>query len=432
MSHQLVLKFAQEGRPDAIETLMNAALHSQGITARVIQEGNRLFAFLESTHALNQAMIANFIGNGIARLDVKSIRQVDIVSYCVGNHSPAWECSIDLAALPLPLVSQTIEASLSLQPDLVADLIQLPAANPPAFPRQWSLNLLRKAPLFLLPAAIAAVYAFQPNSVPSDSEIATAARVFTAPAETFAPLQKMTEIGEATRAHLSAATLIQRAMDTAEGAATLSKSARSGADWNLIAQRWHEAMHLMKAVPLSDLSWEAAQLKAGDYEDQRDEALDRAKELGAIAAVPAASPQLDVPPAVSAVVPSISQANFEQLEFGDSYHKVAAILGSPGQGLSWSTRVIYRWERLDGAFLEAKFEGDKLVTPPNTWSPDAIPSLYANIQPGMSLQQIQDRLGAPNQATHSVSLMYRWQSEENGTLEATFVDDRLIYKSWSE
>ena len=440
MSQQLVLKFAQAGRPDAIETLMNAALQRQGVTARVIQEGQRLFAFLESTHALNQAMAVSFICGGIARLGIKSIHQIEILSYRLGEPLPTWQHSIDLASQIVPC-SQV--ATLTLQPDLVADLVQLPPGESPTSPFKWGsfkrpTALLKKASLVVLPAAaaIAGVYAFQPslrqNSAPTLSDVTAPAQAISSSVAAIAPLPQMTEIAETIRAQLNATTLVQRAVDTAEGAANLSKSARSGADWNLIAQSWHEAMHLMKAVPLSDVNWEAAQVKAKQYEAQRDQALQQAKELGAIATVPESSQHLPAPQQISPVMPTISQTSFEQIQFGDSYRKVAAALGSSGKGVSWSTRVIYRWEQLDGAFLEAKFEGDKLVSQPATWSPDTVPALYSRIQSGMSLPQIRDILGAPSQATHSVSLMYRWQSEAKGTIEATFVDDQLIYKSWDD
>lgn len=58
----------------------------------------------------------------------------------------------------------------------------------------------------------------------------------------------------------------QDASDKAIGAATISQSAQSALDWNLVAGMWQEAINLMKAVPKSSSTYALAQKKVVEYQ----------------------------------------------------------------------------------------------------------------------------------------------------------------------
>ena len=58
----------------------------------------------------------------------------------------------------------------------------------------------------------------------------------------------------------------QQAIDIASGAITISKSAVSRDDWNLVASQWQEAIKLLKAVPASSPKRAIAQTKAAQYQ----------------------------------------------------------------------------------------------------------------------------------------------------------------------
>jgi predicted aspartyl protease len=64
-----------------------------------------------------------------------------------------------------------------------------------------------------------------------------------------------------TNAHNS----LQQALDTATGAVTISQSALSRDDWNLVARRWQEAINLLKNVSASSRQYKTAQKKLKEY-----------------------------------------------------------------------------------------------------------------------------------------------------------------------
>lgn len=59
----------------------------------------------------------------------------------------------------------------------------------------------------------------------------------------------------------------QKATDIAAGAITISKSAVSRDDWSLVANRWQDAVKLLKTVPASSRQYKTAQKKLTEYQD---------------------------------------------------------------------------------------------------------------------------------------------------------------------
>jgi uncharacterized protein (DUF924 family) len=62
----------------------------------------------------------------------------------------------------------------------------------------------------------------------------------------------------------------QKAVNKGMNAATLTQSAKSKDEWNLVASEWQEAIALMKAVPLSHAQHTTAQQKAIEYQRNLD------------------------------------------------------------------------------------------------------------------------------------------------------------------
>jgi hypothetical protein len=58
----------------------------------------------------------------------------------------------------------------------------------------------------------------------------------------------------------------QDALDTAMSAATITQSAQSRDDWNLVVNRWETAINLLKAVPKSSPNYANAQKKIAEYQ----------------------------------------------------------------------------------------------------------------------------------------------------------------------
>lgn len=57
----------------------------------------------------------------------------------------------------------------------------------------------------------------------------------------------------------------QNAIDVATGAVTISKSAVSREDWNLVANHWQKSINLLKVVPSSSRHYKTAQQKLTEY-----------------------------------------------------------------------------------------------------------------------------------------------------------------------
>ncbi|MFP4099385.1 retroviral-like aspartic protease family protein [Coleofasciculus sp.] len=59
--------------------------------------------------------------------------------------------------------------------------------------------------------------------------------------------------------------LYKQALDTAYSAATISQSAQSADDWQLVSSRWQEAISLLESVPSSSPTYAIAQSKIAEY-----------------------------------------------------------------------------------------------------------------------------------------------------------------------
>ena len=58
----------------------------------------------------------------------------------------------------------------------------------------------------------------------------------------------------------------QESLDTAMSAATITQSAQSRDDWNLVVNRWESAINVLKAVPKSSPNYANAQKKIAEYQ----------------------------------------------------------------------------------------------------------------------------------------------------------------------
>lgn len=57
------------------------------------------------------------------------------------------------------------------------------------------------------------------------------------------------------------------AVNAAMNASLLAQKAKTGAEWQQVANKWQEAIDLMKAVPQSNSNYEKAQKKVGEYQN---------------------------------------------------------------------------------------------------------------------------------------------------------------------
>ncbi|HBE58745.1 MAG TPA: aspartyl protease [Cyanobacteria bacterium UBA11149] len=69
----------------------------------------------------------------------------------------------------------------------------------------------------------------------------------------------------------------EEATDTAISAVTISQSTVSREDWKLVANRWQEAINLMKKVPGSSKNYKTAQAKIPEYQNKWEDAKKKAE-----------------------------------------------------------------------------------------------------------------------------------------------------------
>ncbi len=89
----------------------------------------------------------------------------------------------------------------------------------------------------------------------------------------------------------------REAVNTAQGAATIARTASSADDWKLVARRWRQASQLMAAVPSSSANYRVARSRSRQYQANAAQAVQRA------AAPPPRQARPPVPPRVAAARP---------------------------------------------------------------------------------------------------------------------------------
>ena len=130
--------------------------------------------------------------------------------------------------------------------------------------RQKPQKLAKKLLIILLiPLVIAGVYLF--------SKLPTLKETISVPVTSQAPPVTPTPITSASPANSSPQPdSFREAVNKATSAATITQSAKSKDDWNLVASQWQEAIALMKAVPSSHPYYTVAQQKSIDYQRNLD------------------------------------------------------------------------------------------------------------------------------------------------------------------
>ncbi|TVQ19949.1 MAG: hypothetical protein EA367_09980 [Leptolyngbya sp. DLM2.Bin15] len=106
MTQPTVLELAKQGDPQAIATLMNRTLHTQGMNARVARQGDRLLIMTEAAQVPNRMVMTNFVRNGINGLELDSIRLIRILGKKTGDDQAAWVQELELSAQGAAIAAQ--------------------------------------------------------------------------------------------------------------------------------------------------------------------------------------------------------------------------------------------------------------------------------------------------------------------------------------
>jgi hypothetical protein len=248
-------ELAQQGNPEAIATLMNRLLQPKGITAQVKADLDRLQIRLESAHVPNQSALVKFVYSGLSKLNLASVRSVQMGGYQTGDSTPVWEEEIDLATQDEPLLptsSEALETADAAQSALAwrENLMTTVEHNP------RTLSLAAVALLLGL-GAIAYSALLRPDSPSIEAEIRP----------TVAALMQSSSPNEViTASPAAAAHAFREAVNKAMQAATETQIAATAAQWQQIVGLWQEAITLLADIPEDDANHSIAQQKIGEYQ----------------------------------------------------------------------------------------------------------------------------------------------------------------------
>lgn len=90
MTQTELLELAKQGRPKAIAALIARSLQPKGIAARASLKSGCLQVMLEAPQVPNQKVLAEFIYQGVLKLEPQSISKVKVYGLQTGQSAPAW------------------------------------------------------------------------------------------------------------------------------------------------------------------------------------------------------------------------------------------------------------------------------------------------------------------------------------------------------
>ncbi|MGK7888369.1 MAG: hypothetical protein AB4042_03480 [Leptolyngbyaceae cyanobacterium] len=140
MTTPQLLQQAKQGDPEAIAQLMNHSLKPKGIEATVARNGDRLQVLLTSANVVNQAVLTQFVQNGIQNLNIPDITMVELVGQAQSNPGQPWSqvFTLDAASSPTSSPPQSPPPPPTATPPVVPPLpspvtvVQPPLAESPS------------------------------------------------------------------------------------------------------------------------------------------------------------------------------------------------------------------------------------------------------------------------------------------------------------
>lgn len=248
LNHQ---ELAKQGNPQAIASLLEDQLRSAGISITANLSGDCLEIILEADSIPDRDRSVELIRSELANLRPESIRSIEVEGREKGQLAAAWieEFSLDDSSFyqVTPAAESVPSAVLVRSSDrLETDTnVEVKAATLVGFENRLRTTLI-------VVGIVTGILA-----------IAVAAFVnknFTeATANTGNNLEETANLG-------TTSDTFREAVNKAIEAQELGRSAKNKDDWILVADRWQEAVSLMRRVPPSSPHHEIAQTKVVEYQ----------------------------------------------------------------------------------------------------------------------------------------------------------------------
>lgn len=308
MTNSNILGLAKQGDPAAIAAMLNHSLQPKGVSAKAAVKDGSLQIMLEAAQVPDRDALVDFVHQGIKKINSDSISSVRVYGRKIGDNTPAWKQDIFIDSPLDDFSSPNFNQELSEMPADEEEMEEVGLDEPPAKAKSADNSLLKKlaVPLIILLVAGGGYFAFtqwqamqeaeappevpatpvvKKPKTPAKSPVAAAPQKAGTPANPAAspkagtPAKPAATPKAATKppaATPKAATKPPAAATKSEpwkngvskavSAATLTQTAKSSEEWNVVIADWEAAIASMKQVPKNNPNYAIAQKKVSEYE----------------------------------------------------------------------------------------------------------------------------------------------------------------------
>ncbi|MEG4802015.1 hypothetical protein QUB63_18975 [Microcoleus sp. ARI1-B5] len=244
-------ELAKQGNPQAIASWLNSQLQSEGIAATANLDGDCLDVILEAEQVPREDTLVDFVRSQLTNLQPDSIRKVKVEGRESGKIA-AWsqEFSLENSSLERESfapegVANTEVANTDSRPEMESSIEEDKSPELAAFQKR-----LRST--FIVVGLVTGMLAIAVVAFVSKMLNEPTATALKNPDET----ENLATVPDTFR----------DAVNSAVKAAELGRVAKTKQDWTMVADRWQEAVSLMRRVPVSSANHELAQTKVIEYQ----------------------------------------------------------------------------------------------------------------------------------------------------------------------
>ncbi|MEG4572520.1 hypothetical protein QUA56_07440 [Microcoleus sp. N3A4] len=236
----------------AIASSLNSQLQSEGITASANLDGDCLDVILEAEQVPIEDTLVDFVRSQLTNLQPDSIRKVKVEGRESGQIAAAWsqEFSLESSTFePQSFAEESVpNTAVANTDDRTETQNNIEEEKPPELAAFE--NRLRST--FIVVGLVTGMLAI--------AVVAFVGKIVNEPGATAG--QNLDETANLA----NAPDTFREAVNSALKAAELGRSAKTKEDWTTIADRWQEAVSLMRRVPMSSSNHQLAQAKVIEYQ----------------------------------------------------------------------------------------------------------------------------------------------------------------------
>ncbi|WP_293347989.1 MULTISPECIES: hypothetical protein [unclassified Microcoleus] len=247
-------ELAKQGNPQAIASWLNSQLPSEGIAASANLNGDCLDVILEAEQLPIEDTLVDFVREKLTDLQPNSIRKVKVEGRESGEIGAAWSQEFSLESSILEPQSFAGESVPNLA---VANMDDRTERESTDMDEEKSPELAafenRLRSTFIVVGLVTGILAI--------AVVAFVSKMLNEP-----PATALKNPDETTANVATVPDTFREAVNSAVKAAELGRSAKTKEDWTIVADRWQEAVSLMRRVPVSSTNHELAQTKVIEYQ----------------------------------------------------------------------------------------------------------------------------------------------------------------------